>query len=143
MIQPSALLRVAALVLGGSLVFAASASAQGGQPLGSIEVTRGVLADGQPLAAGTYTLRASPEVPTPVVGETPSQSRWVEFVRDGKVVGKELAIVLTNAEIMTVVSEPGPEPGTSKTELLKGGDYLRIWVKHGGLNYLLHLVVPK
>jgi len=144
MVRPSMLVRVAALVLGGLLVRAAPASAQSGsQSLGSVRVTRGVLADGQPLAAGTYTLRLSPDVPTPVAGETPSESRWVEFVRDGKVVGKEMAIVLTSAQITGVVSEPGPEAGSSKTQLLTGGDYLRIWVKHGGLNYLLHLVVAK
>jgi hypothetical protein len=36
-----------------------------------------------------------------------------------------------------------PASGTSKTELLKGNDYLRIWVNHGGTHYLVHLALPK
>jgi hypothetical protein len=144
MVRPNILVRVGAVVLGGMLVHAASASAQSGsQALGSVRVTQNVLANGEALKAGTYTLRLSSDVPSVVVGQTPAESRWVEFVQGGKVVGKEMAIVLTRAEIKGVVNEPAPEAGSSKTELLKGGDYLRIWVNHGDTNYLVHLTVVK
>lgn len=144
MIRPTMLVRVGALVLGGMLVPAASASAQSGsQTLGSVRVTRSVLANGEALAAGTYTLRLSADTPSAVVGQTPAQSRWVEFVQNGQVKGREVATVLTSAEIKTVVRQPGPEPGASATALLTGGDYLRIWVNRGGTNYLVHLAVAK
>lgn len=144
MVRPTMLVRVGALVLGGMLVHAASASAQSGsQTLGSVRVTKNVLANGEALAAGTYTLRVSADTPSVVVGQTPTQSRWVEFVQDGKVKGREMATVLTSGEIKTVLRQPSPEPGASATELLKGGDYLRIWVNHGGTHYLVHLAVVR
>jgi hypothetical protein len=40
---------------------------------------------------------------------------------------------------------PGPDMpghvgrGSSRVEMLKGGEYLRVWVNRGGHNYLLHL----
>jgi hypothetical protein len=34
-----------------------------------------------------------------------------------------------------------PRPGAARVELLRGGDYLRIWINHGGTQYLIHLPV--
>lgn len=142
------LVRVVGLVVAGvaltAFVDQVSLSAQtAGQSLGSVNVSRQVLANGQPLAPGTYTLRVLPEELSRVVGQTPSESRWVEFVRGGKVVGKEVATVVTGAEARTVIGGPGPASGTAKTEMLKGNDYLRIWVNRGGTHYLVHLAVAK
>jgi hypothetical protein len=114
-----------------------------GQTLGSVNVNRSVIANGQPLAAGTYTLRLLPDELSKVVGQTPSESKWVEFVRGGKVVGKEVATVLTAAEARAVNKGMGPASGGSKTQLLKGNEYLRIWVNRGGTHYLVHLAVAK
>ena len=33
-----------------------------------------------------------------------------------------------------------PASGSSKVELLRGNDYLRVWVNRGGTHYLVHLV---
>jgi hypothetical protein len=117
--------------------------AQEGQSLGSVNVPRKVMASGQPLAAGTYTLRLLPADLKPAVGQTPSESRWVEFVQGGKVMGKEVATVLTGPEARKVTKGDGPASGSSKTELLKGADYIRIWVHKGDTHYLVHLAVPK
>ena len=133
-------------VLAGAAVVALLGSvhigAQGtGLSLGSVNVNRNVVANGQPLAAGTYTLRLLPDELSKVVGQTPTESKWVEFVRGGKVVGKEVATVLTGAEARTVAKGSGPASGTAKIQLLKGNEYLRIWVNRGGTHYLVHLAV--
>lgn len=107
--------------------------------IGSVTLSRKVMADGQPLAAGTYQLRLSPEQPKPVVGQSPEGTKYVEFVRGGKVVGRELATVYSNTDIATIVKGPKPAANGTRVELLKGDDYLRVWVNRGGSNYLLHL----
>ena len=135
---------IAALVMGALLLQPAFSAAQtAGESLGSVSVSRAVKANGEALPAGTYTLRLLPQDLTKVIGQTPSESRWVEFVRGGKVVGKEVATVLTKTEAKAVVDGAAPAAGTSKTELLKGNEYLRIWVNRGGTQYLVHLAVPK
>jgi len=113
------------------------------QTLGSVRVIQKVMANGQALAAGTYTLRLLPDQVSPVVGQTPAESQWVEFVSGGKVVGKEVATILSGPEAKKVTKGSGPAAGESKTQLLKGNDYIRIWVNHGGKNYLVHLAVAK
>ena len=117
--------------------------AQSGQALGSVRVIQKVMANGQPLAAGTYTLRLLPDQVNPVVGQTPAESQWVEFVSGGKVVGKEVATILSGPEAKKVTKGSGPAAGESKTQLLKGNDYIRIWVNQGGKHYLVHLAVAK
>ena len=117
--------------------------AQAGESLGSVNVSKNVMANKQPLAAGTYTLRLLPEDLKGAVGQTPAESRWVEFVKGGKVAGKEVATVLKGPEARAVTKGSGPASGSSKTELLKGGDYIRIWVRRGDTHYLVHLSVPK
>ena len=110
--------------------------------LGAVKISRGVMADGQALAAGTYTLRVSDEMPTAVVGQSPDETRWVEFVQGGAVKGRELATVLSKDALkqLTRKSAP-PAAGSSKVELLKGDDYIRVWVNAGGTQYLIHLAL--
>ena len=106
--------------------------------LGSVTLTRKVLADGQPLAAGTYQVRLSSEQVKPVVGESPQGERYVEFVRAGKVAGREVATVIPSND-MSTMKYGRPPVNSSKVEMLKGGDYLRVWINSGSNNYLIHL----
>jgi hypothetical protein len=110
--------------------------------LGSIQIPRKVMADGKPLAAGTYSVRLSPDMPSAVVGQTPEEARWVEFVQGGAVKGREIATVLTKDETKQISKGDTPASGTDSVELLKGNDYLRVWINHAGTSYLVHLVVP-
>lgn len=105
--------------------------------LGSVTLTRKVLADGQPLAAGTYQVRLSSDQVKPVVGESPQGERYVEFVRAGKVEGREVATVIPSDD-MSTMKYGRPPVNSSKVEMLKGGDYLRVWINSGGNNYLIH-----
>jgi hypothetical protein len=111
----------------------------GGTVLGSVTLTRKVLADGQPLAPGTYQVRLSAEQLKPVVGESPDGERYVEFVRAGKVVGREVATVISNVELATMAKYGKPPANNSKVETLRGADYLRVWINRSGTNYLIHL----
>lgn len=119
------------------------AQAPQGQPpagetsLGSVTLPKAVKANGERLAAGAYQLRLA----APQGAET---TRWIEFVRAGKVAGREVATIIPQTEmkdLMTAPAEAGPRPaaGGTRVETLKGDDYVRVWVNRRGVNYLLHL----
>jgi hypothetical protein len=132
------------LVLVGAFVgaFAASsvlAQAQGSTALGTVHLAKKVMADGKPLAAGTYQVRLTADAPKPGVGQAPDAEKYVEFLRAGKVVAREVATVIAKDDIGKVAKGKTPAPGTTKVELLKGGDYYRVWINRGGNNYLINL----
>jgi hypothetical protein len=133
-----------AVVLAGSLCVLGTAygqaqTASGGRTLGSVRVSRAVTADGKPLAAGTYEVRLTDEEPAAVAGESPKSERWIEFRRSGSVAGREVAIVIPDGEMHQIAKSPKPPANGSRVDLLKGGDYLRIWINRGGTNYLINL----
>ncbi len=119
----------------------ARASAQAAQSLGSVKIAHKVMANGQPLAPGTYTVRLSSESVSSVVGQSAEGEKWVEFVQGGEVKGKELATVVSAADIKTLSKEKPPGAGMSRVEELKGADYVRVWINKGGTNYLIHLTL--
>jgi hypothetical protein len=107
--------------------------------LGTVRIPRAVKADGQALAAGTYQIRVT-ETPAspPAPGQTPQYERWAEFLRGGKVVGREVVTVVPASDIKQVAEMTPPPSGGSRAEVLKGGDYLRLWINRGGNHYLIH-----
>jgi hypothetical protein len=121
---------------------ASGQTAAAGTSLGSVTLGRAVMANGQRLAAGTYQVRLTSDEPKPAVGQTPSAERFVEFVRGGKVVGREVATVIPASEIGQVAEGGKARTGT-RVEMLKGDDYLRVWINRGGTNYLIHLPPAK
>lgn len=118
-------------------------AAQSATTLGTVRLARGVMADGKVLPAGSYSLRVSADPVTSVVGQAAENAKWVEFVQGGAVKGRELASVVPQAEVAQVVKGKGPASGSAKVELLKGGEYLRVWANRGGTHYLVHLVVSQ
>ena len=98
-----------------------------------------VMADGKALAPGTYQVRVASEMPPPVKGQSPDEARYVEFLKGGQVVAREVATVITNADIAPIAKGHKVVPNGTSVELLKGGDYLRVWINKGGTNYLIHL----
>ena len=123
----------------------ASASAQGAakaatsNSLGSVTLIRKVMADGQPLAAGTYQIRLTGDMPKAGVGQTPEGETYVEFLKGGKVVGREVATVVSNADITSIVKSQKPAANGVRVDLLKGNDYLRVWINRGGNHYLINM----
>ena len=108
--------------------------------LGTVRLTKAVTANGQTLAAGTYQVRLTTEAPSKVVGQTVAETRWVEFMKGSTVAGREVATVLTPEE-MAKVANMARRGGAVRIETLKGGDYLRVWITHGGQHVLIHLPV--
>src|SRR5918993_1803949 len=129
-----------------SVGVAAQTSQQGQVPtgetsLGSVNLPRAVMANGQTLSAGTYQVRLTAEAAQPSVPGI-QMERWVEFVRGGKAVGREVVSIVPPAEVKDLNSGakgPKPSAGSSRVEMLKGDEYLRVWINRGGVNYLLHL----
>ena len=118
---------------------ASYAQPAGNASLGSMTLTHKVMADGQPLAAGTYQVRLSADEVKPVPGQSPEFAKYVEFLRAGKVVGREIATVVPAADIATIMKGEKPNAGGARVEVLKGNDYVRVWINRGGTNYIIHL----
>lgn len=105
----------------------------------SVRIPKRVMADGKPLPAGTYMLRVTNDSPSPVVGQTASEQRWVEFLQGGQVKGREVATVLSTSEARAIAKQGLPPAGAATVQTLVGNDYLRVWINKGGTNYLVHL----
>ena len=109
--------------------------------LGSVRLPRSVMADGKALKAGTYQVRLTAQAASPAVaGQT--MERWVEFVQGCKVVGREVVSIVPAAEAKDL--QPGPDAPAStrsgsRVEMLKGNEYLRVWINRGGVGYLIHM----
>jgi len=131
------LVLVAALA---SMMAAGSAYAQGtNSSLGSVTLGKKVMADGKPLPAGTYQVRLTTDTPKPGVGQAPDAEKYVEFMKGGKVVGREVATVVSAEDISKIAKGKKPARNSASVELLKGGDYYRVWINHGGTNYIINM----
>ena len=130
---------VGALVVMSGALASNAALAQSGTSLGTVHIARKMMADGKPLAAGTYQVRLTTDEPKPAVGQAPGAERYVEFVKGGQVVGREVATVISAEDIKKIVKGKGPQAGGSTVEMLKGGDFWRVWINHSGMNYLINM----
>jgi len=69
--------------------------------------------------------------------------RWVEFLQGGQVKGREVVSIIPANEMKDLNSTnklglKDVKEG-SRVEMLRGDDYLRVWIHNGGVNYLIHL----
>jgi hypothetical protein len=120
---------------------AAPAVPAGELALGTVRVPRTVLADGKPLPAGTYRVRLTgQEASGRAPGATPSYERYVEFLQGNQVKGREVASIVADADIAKVAKGRKPGPGSTRVEVLRGNDFLRVWINRGGNHYLIHLM---
>ena len=110
-------------------------------PLGSARITKGVTADGKPLAAGTYTVRVTAQESKPdAVGTTEQLERWVEFLQKGEVKGREVVSIVPASEAKLVVKDAPPRAGgPAKVQTLRGNEYVRVWFNKGGNHYVINL----
>lgn len=137
---------VGVMVTGAAVVGAQAmaGTAKKAASLGSVRIAKNVMADGKALAVGTYTLRVSDEMPTAVVGQSSDEARWIEFVQGSTVKGREMATVLSKDALKSMAKKGGSTaPGSAKVEMLKGDEYIRVWVNHAGVQYLIHLTIAK
>jgi hypothetical protein len=118
------------------------AEAPGAMALGTVRLPKALKADGKELPAGSYQVRLTADEAKPdAKGSSEKLERWVEFVKAGKVVGREVVSIVPAAEAKLVQKDTPPPSGGSKVETLKGGDYIRVWINKGGNYYLVHLAV--
>jgi hypothetical protein len=116
-----------------------SAKAGSAVNLGAVRIPRAVKGDGQALPAGTYQVRVTETPATPPApGQTPQYERWAEFMRGGKVVAREVVTIVPAGDIKEVAEQTPPPAGGYRAEVLKGNDYLRLWINRGGNHYLIH-----
>ena len=114
----------------------------GDRALGTIELPRRVLADGQALPAGTYSVHLTSQTASPeTTGALAELERWVEFRQEDTVVGREVASLVPEGEIGDVANSAPPASGSSRVEVLRGNDYVRVWINQDGTHYLIHLTV--
>jgi hypothetical protein len=133
---------VVSVVFGGGQTLAPSA-ADSGEVIATIRVAHPVLANGAPLPTGTYQVRLTNERPKPAPGQSPDAARWIALVAHDTVVAREVAIVIQAEDIAAVAKSSPPGPGEVRVELLRGDEFLRIWINHLGTHYLIHLPVNR
>ena len=111
-------------------------------PLGVVHLASRVRADGKALPAGTYQVRLTAQEAMPAAkGQTAALERWIEFLQKGQVKGREVVTIVPQSEIALVEKDVPPHVNTSKLEMLKGGNYMRLWINKGGYHYLVHFPV--
>jgi hypothetical protein len=108
-----------------------------------VRLPQPVLADGKSLAAGTYDVRITTERPAAAVGQSANAACWVEFVKAGGIAGRDVASVVSAEDIGTVAKGPAPKPSACRVDLLKGGEYLRVWMNSGGIHYIVNMPVAR
>jgi hypothetical protein len=81
--------------------------------------------------------QAAPEA----VGTTEALERWVEFSQGKAVKGREVVSIVPQGEIKMVMKDAPPASGASKVQVLKGDEYLRVWINKGGNHYLIHFPI--
>jgi hypothetical protein len=107
--------------------------------LGTVRLPKAVTADGKPLAAGSYTVKVTAQQAAPeAVGTTEALERWAEFSSGKEVKGREVVTIVPQSEIKLVVKDTPPASGTSKVQVLRGNEYLRVWFNRAGTHYLVH-----
>jgi hypothetical protein len=115
-------------------------SAPSAMVLGTVRIPKGLKADGKDLPAGSYQVRLTADEAKPdAKGASEQLERWVEFVKGGNVVAREVVTIVPANEVKLVQKDAPPRAGASKVETLKGGDYVRVWINKGGTHYLVHL----
>jgi hypothetical protein len=99
-----------------------------------------VTADGKPLPAGTYTAKVTAQEAKPeAVGTTEPLERWVELSQAKAVKGREVVVIVPQAEIKMVVKDTPPAAGgAARVQTLRGNDYVRVWFNRGGNHYLIY-----
>jgi hypothetical protein len=92
--------------------------------------------------AGIYQVRLTAEEAKPdATGTSEKLERWVEFLQKGDVKGREVVSIIPQAEQKLIQKDTPPPAGGSKVQMLKGGEYMRVWINKGGTYYLIHLPV--
>jgi hypothetical protein len=122
-----------------AVIVVGAATAISAQMLGTVNLPKPVMADGKLLPAGTYQVRVIGDAPTPGAGQSPRSEQWIEFIKSGAVAGRELATVIPASEIDAVAKGAAPRFNSARVDMLKGDEYVRVWINRGTEHYIIHL----
>ena len=122
-----------------AVIVVGAATAISAQMLGTVNLPKPVMADGKLLPAGTYQVSVIGDAPTPGAGQSPRSEQWMEFIKSGAVAGRELATVIPASEIDAVAKGPAPRINSARVDMLKGDEYVRVWINRGTEHYIIHL----
>ena len=64
---------------------------------------------------------------------------WFSNCQIAIVHASEVVTIVPQSDISKVQKDTPPHANASKVELLKGGDYYRVWINKAGNHYLIHL----
>lgn len=106
--------------------------------MATVRIPEKVLADGKPLAPGTYEVVITSEHPALENGTPSENQRFVEFVQDRKVVAREVAEVFAGAG-RDAVGTSGSVSDGAVVQKLREGDFVRVAITDAGARYLIHL----
>ena len=107
--------------------------------LGTVRLTEGDHSRWK-TAGRRYVYRAAhrQEATPDAKGASENIERWVEFVQRGTVKGREVVSIVPSAEVKNVVKDTPPAAGASKVQMLRGNEYMRVWINKGGNHYLIY-----
>jgi hypothetical protein len=128
--------RAVTVALGCLLAVAPALAHHGPSALGTVRITQPVMAGGQILEPGTYEMRLTGEHVDPLPGQSADAEQMVEFVKDGRVMARDVAQVMPGS-----TGTVGTSGGASqaRVERLKADDFIRVSMNHEGERYLIYL----
>ena len=129
--------RALTVALGCLLAVAPTLAHHGPSVLGVVRITQPVMAGGQILEPGTYEMRLTGEHVDPLPGQSADAEQMVEFVKDGRVMARDVAEVMPGAT--TAVGTSGSASSQARIERLKADDFIRVSIHRGGERYLVYL----
>jgi hypothetical protein len=108
----------------------------------TVRIAQPVTAGSTPLAPGRYEFIVTDESPAAASGHPNESQRWVEFVRDGMVVARDIAEVFPRAERPVGTSSASAAP-RAVVEKLKADDFVRVSVNAVNARYLVYLPISQ
>ena len=129
--------RAITVALGCLLAVAPALAHHGPSVLGTVRITQAVMAGGQILEPGTYEMRLTGEHVHPLLGQSADAEQMVEFVKDGRVMARDVAEVMPGST--SAVGTSGSASSQARVERLKADDFVRVSMNREGERYLIYL----
>jgi hypothetical protein len=105
----------------------------------TVTITQSVMADGKPLAAGTYEIWITNERPDVGAGAPSEAQRVVEFAQNNQVVARTIAEVFPRRGGEAVGTSGNTGAGRARVEMLKSGEFVRVSINDAAGRFLIHL----
>jgi hypothetical protein len=131
--------RAITVALGCLLAVLPTMAHHGPSVLGTVRITQPVMAGGQILEPGTYEMRLTGEHVDPLPGQSADAEQMVEFVKDGRVMARDVAQVMPGPA--SVVGTSGGASPPARVERLKADDFVRVSMNREGERFLVFLPI--